>query len=97
MPELQKASLRLENLSPRALSNSVLGHHYPIVFWKLPMTSRVQGLIDLRPDLHHSSGDLEDLDTGFLINPFAAHHPCKGQLLKADLSFELVNQETLRF
>lgn len=90
MTEVARGIKALKKCNPQSLFESIIGHHYPVALWKLPMTEKVQGLVDLRPASDTEHHEIENPDKGFLINPFDNHHPCNSQFLKADLSFEFV-------
>lgn len=66
--------------------------HYPVAVWRLPQTSLIQALIDLRPEktIHY---ELEKLNKCFLINRYQDSHPVDPMILKGHILLEIAAEE----
>ncbi|MFY0686073.1 MAG: chorismate-binding protein [Cyclobacteriaceae bacterium] len=81
-PKSRITQLRFDQ--PKDFFQSVAGHQFPVAIWRLPNQPGIQGIADLRPDVHESI-NIESSQPCFFINPFDRHHPCNPDIIKCDL------------
>ncbi len=87
MKEPGSSEKKLLDYNATELFQLAIDRGFPVAIWRLPQHDTIRGIVDLRPDQEIFADDLEDVISGFAVNPFLNHHPCKPSMIKADVNF----------
>ncbi len=79
--------LRIEK--PFDVFRDILGKDMSLAIWRLPNDNEITGIIDLRPGKRVESIALRNSEEGFILNPFAEHHPAKPDFIKGDIKVKI--------